>query len=500
LSIPFKIYTIFPWLWVPPIRQRYIVTKQNHIRLRFWVFIALICTIYLFLIFSTNKDYNHNTFSSQTAVAGIVDKRNSLELVSTPSPLLEKISFPQSSQENIFSGVDKVTTNIISPSFKNNRVITLKPGQTIAGVLQKEGITSSQAYYAIKALGKYFDPRKVQPEQEIILNVKQSKGEDTVLDLNEMRVKIDSLEHVSVRKNDTYQFNAELVKKSVHLKINTGFVKIQTSVYGSAAKAGLPSPITAEIIRIFSWDVDFQRDIRQGDEINVLYETYETENGELARYGNVLYVNLSVAGIHIPVYRFKMQNGDIDYFTENGWSVKKTLMKTPIDGARLSSGFGMRKHPILGYNKMHKGVDFAAATGTPIYAAGDGTVEVVGRRGSYGNYMRIRHNSQLKTAYAHMHKFAKKMAAGTRVKQGQIIGYVGNTGRSTGPHLHYEVIKNGVQVNPNRVDLPTGEKLKGSNLENLKLHISKIQKQYNNIRASQSLAQDKIAQKINSKN
>ncbi|MFP4313934.1 MAG: M23 family metallopeptidase, partial [Alphaproteobacteria bacterium] len=171
-----------------------------------------------------------------------------------------------------------------------------------------------------------------------------------------------------------------------------------------------------------------------------------------------------------------------------GQSIKKTLMKTPVDGARMSSKFGMRRHPILGYNKMHKGVDFAAPLGTPIYAAGDGVLEKVGRNGGYGNYMRIRHTNGLKTAYAHLHKFAKGMSVGKRVKQGQVIGYIGSTGRSTGPHLHYEVILNGKQVNPNRVDLPIGDSLKGKDLDNFKRYISKYDQMYAELSRGQKFA------------
>jgi murein DD-endopeptidase MepM/ murein hydrolase activator NlpD len=201
---------------------------------------------------------------------------------------------------------------------------------------------------------------------------------------------------------------------------------------------------------------------------------------------------LTVNSQPIEIYRFTLKNGDIDYFTEDGWSVRKALMKTPIDGARMSSGFGMRHHPILGYNKMHKGADFAAPTGTPIYAAGDGTLEHVGRKGAYGNYIRIRHNSTLKTAYAHLNKFAKGMSASKRVKQGQIIGYVGTTGRSTGPHLHYEVLLDGKQVNPNRIDLPTGEKLKGTNYANLQALIKKRQKEFESMVDRDDLAKSRF--------
>jgi len=225
-------------------------------------------------------------------------------------------------------------------------------------------------------------------------------------------------------------------------------------------------------------NIDFQRDIRKGDEIEVLYEAFETEDGEFARYGNVLYANLTVGGREYPIYRFEMDNGDVDYFEPSGISIRKTLMKTPIDGARISSGFGMRHHPVLGYNKMHKGMDFAAPTGTPIYAAGDGVVEKAGRNGGYGNYIRIRHNSKLKTAYAHLHRISSRVKPGARVKQGQIIGKVGTTGRSTGPHLHYEVLLANKQVNPRSVTLPTGEQLVGKNMDRFKWLVGHVYQQY----------------------
>ena len=185
----------------------------------------------------------------------------------------------------------------------------------------------------------------------------------------------------------------------------------------------------------------------------------------MAMAGDIVYAAMTLSGKRMELYRFTPKSGNTDYLDPKGDSVRKTLMRTPIDGARLSSGYGMRKHPILGYTKMHRGVDFAAPRGTPIYAAGDGTVEVAGRKGAYGKYVRIRHNSTYKTAYAHMSRYGKGIKKGKRVKQGQIIGYVGSTGRSTGPHLHYEILVNGRQINPRRVKLPSGEKLKGQDLE-----------------------------------
>lgn len=369
------------------------------------------------------------------------------------------------------------------PPFKKERTLEIGKGETIAGQIQAEGVSGQQAYFAVEALSEHFDPRKIRVGQSFNITVapapKNAPEGESYLQLTALDFKLDTIRDVRVvPAAEGDKFVASLHEKEVHEKVYGRHASIQTSLYGSAALAGIPAPIIAEAIRVYSWDVDFQRDIRRGDTLDVMYETHETDEGDIAKYGNILYANLSVNGQPIEIYRFEMKNGDIDYFTEDGWSVRKALMKTPIDGARMSSGYGMRKHPILGYNKMHKGVDFAAPTGTPIYAAGDGTLEHVGTKGGYGKYMRIRHNSSLKTAYAHLHKYAKGMSAGKRVKQGQIIGYVGSTGRSTGPHLHYEVMLDGKQVNPNRVDLPTGEKLKGTDKANLQVLIKKRQAEF----------------------
>ncbi|MEX1109612.1 MAG: M23 family metallopeptidase, partial [Dongiaceae bacterium] len=197
----------------------------------------------------------------------------------------------------------------------------------------------------------------------------------------------------------------------------------------------------------------------------IVFDQYLDENGDVVKTGEVSYVSLTLSGETLELYQFTPSSGVWDFFNPNGESVRKALMRTPIDGARLTSGFGMRKHPTLGYNKMHRGVDFGAPSGTPIYAAGDGTIESIGDNGGYGNYIRIRHNSEYSTAYAHMNGFAKGLNQGDRVRQGDIIGYVGTTGRSTGPHLHYEVLVAGEQVNPLDIKWPAGEKLAGADLE-----------------------------------
>ncbi len=499
LNMKSKIQKLCALHRITPIRRRYILTSNNHLRLRYLVLMPIIFIAVTFGALSIASDRN-DIISVHAVLSGVTEiiARSSddhLQKSATEIALNRQARRNSSFQEKISSGIVQVAAALTAPPFKERRMLMLKSGQTLAGILQKEGISGTQAYYAVKAIEKHFDPRKIRPGQEISLKVKRIKGSETSINLQEMTMKLDAVNHIKVSKIEGDKFKAKAIKKAVALQNNARVARIKTSVYGSAAKAGIPSPVIADVIRVFSWDVDFQRDIRQGDKLEILYETYETDDGSIASYGNILYANLSVDGEDIPIYRYKMKNGDIDYFTEDGWSVKKALMKTPIDGARLSSGFGMRKHPVLGYNKMHKGIDFAAPTGTPIYAAGDGTIDFAGRKGGYGNYIRIRHNSSLKTAYAHMHRFAKKMSSGKRVKQGQIIGYVGTTGRSTGAHLHYEVLKNNKQVNPNRVDLPTGEKLKGQELINLRAKIAKLKKKYKSLESSSKMVQRETSKK-----
>jgi murein DD-endopeptidase MepM/ murein hydrolase activator NlpD len=212
----------------------------------------------------------------------------------------------------------------------------------------------------------------------------------------------------------------------------------------------------ASVIRAFSYDVDFQRDIRPGDHFSVLFERFHTADGAVAYDGDIVSASLILSGREMEIHRFKARDGVTEYVNRDGKSVRRALLRTPVDGARLSSSFGMRRHPILGYSRMHKGTDFAAASGTPVFAAGTGVIEDAGYRGGYGNYIRIKHDTRISTAYAHLSRFSPVIQRGTRVQQGEVIGYVGTTGRSTGPHLHYEVMRDGHQVNPTSIDLSAG--------------------------------------------
>ena len=260
----------------------------------------------------------------------------------------------------------------------------------------------------------------------------------------------------------------QLYKKEVAIKS-----VIKNNLYNSAIESGIEPNIIIEFARIFGFEVDFQRDIRKGDWFELLYEKFEDDNERVRDTGKIIYASMFVNGEEINLYNFKDKNNN-DFFDIKGQSITKSLMKTPINGARLSSSFGMRKHPILGYNKMHRGTDFAAPSGTPIMASGSGTVTRARWCGGGGNCVKIRHNSTYETIYAHMKSFAKGVKEGRKVKQGQIIGYVGSTGMSTGPHLHYEVIVNGKKVNSQKLKLPSGKKLKGESRKEFELKRIKI--------------------------
>tara|TARA_E500000178_G_scaffold261594_1_gene258559 strand:+ start:204 stop:1550 length:1347 start_codon:yes stop_codon:yes gene_type:complete len=272
-----------------------------------------------------------------------------------------------------------------------------------------------------------------------------------------------SQEKFLIKENILQLYKKQVVVKNV----------IKSNLYSSAVESGVEPNIIIEFARIFGFEVDFQRDIRKGDWFEILYEKFEDDNNKVKDTGKIIYASMYVNGEEINLYNFKYNNKE-DHYDIKGKSITKSLMKTPINGARLSSSYGMRKHPILGYNKMHRGTDFAAPSGTPIMASGSGTVTRARWCGGGGNCVKIKHNSTYETIYAHMKAFAKGIKEGRKVKQGQIIGYVGSTGLSTGPHLHYEVLVNGKKVNSQRLKLPSGRVLKGDERKEFELERIKI--------------------------
>jgi murein DD-endopeptidase MepM/ murein hydrolase activator NlpD len=256
-------------------------------------------------------------------------------------------------------------------------------------------------------------------------------------------------------------FSSKLIEKNFSKEITYKEAVITNSLYNSAINLGIKPNVIIEFARLYGFQVDFQRDIWKNDSFQIIYEEFKNEKGNVVDTGDIIYANLNLQNTDLQLYKFEYEKNKIDYFDENGKSVRKTLMKTPINGARLSSSFGKRKHPILGYNKLHTGTDFASPKGTPIMASGDGIISRAKWCGGGGNCIKIKHNSVYQTVYAHLSKFGKGIKRGVRVKQGQIIGYVGSTGMSTGPHLHYEVIENGRKINSQKLKLPSGRILKG---------------------------------------
>ncbi|MBC6406505.1 MAG: M23 family metallopeptidase [Rhodospirillales bacterium] len=346
----------------------------------------------------------------------------------------------------------------------------VRSGESLIGLLTEQGVSQAEAAAAAKAMDAVFDSHKLKAGQSIELSLVPSLEKhpgEAYNKLISVTVSPSAMADYMVIR-DKEGFSASSIERPVTRRLVYREGVINGSFFGSGKRTGVPYKSLATLVKGFSYDVDFQRDLKAGDRFEVAYETYVNDEGEVAYDGEVVFGALILSGKRKEIYRFTPASGRKDFFNGKGESVKKALLRTPVDGARISSRFGMRKHPILGYSKMHRGIDFAAARGTPIYAAGDGTVEVAKWNGGYGRYIRIKHGKGYATAYAHMTRFAKDMRRGKRVKQGQVIGYVGTTGRSTGPHLHYEVLKDGRQVNPLSIKLLPGEKLKGRDIANFK--------------------------------
>lgn len=495
------------------LKQRYIWTKNNKLRLRYVVSaLALFASTGAASYKNINLEFSAPSIefnmpdiawvfpsSDDVKTERVAEKSNiekpqsyaasALNVASDlDSDHTKKILFPIASikadknkkSDDLVSAPDftKIIDAIKKPEGPEVQDLKVGSGDTLSELLQSAGVSVRDSILALRSMNKDFDPRRIRQGQELTIETSLDGEGNTTLDKLTLPVSV-AKQIIVTRDGDS--FESSVLEKDIEIKNFAKSLTIDSSLYASAARVGVPAQVIAELIRVYSWNVDFQRDIRSGDNLKVLYSVQETEDGEFAGYGDVEFADLTLSGKSKALYRYETKDGRTDYYEPGGASIRKTLMKTPVDGARLSSGYGMRFHPVLGYSKMHKGTDFAAPTGTPIYAAGDGVVEYAGRFGSYGNYVRIRHNGSLKTAYAHMQKFAKKVHKGSRVEQGQIIGYIGTTGRSTGPHLHYEVLKNSVQVNPNRIDLPVGDKLKGEEYARFKALVGVTKQEYANL-------------------
>lgn len=365
--------------------------------------------------------------------------------------------------------------SIAKPTPPNEFTLKVRKGDTLSNMLTGKGVNYNEAHSIIAALKPHYNPRQIVVGQEITLKLNENKfSAESAFDVERLHIKLSPLRALELNQQGKGSFEIAVLEAELSEELASGGGVINSSLYQTGVDSGVPPAILGTLINAYSYDVDFQREIKPGDKFNVVFETLKNDSGETAGYGDVLYATLTLGDVEKKIYHFTRENGEEGFYDEKGHSVRKALLRTPINGARLSSGFGMRRHPILGYGRMHKGVDFAAPRGTPVFAAGDGVVEYAARKGSYGNYVRLRHNNQYATAYAHLKGFSKAARRGNRVKQGDVIGYVGSTGASTGPHLHYEVLSAGRQVNPKNVKFPTGHTLSGQELAAFQESIKQI--------------------------
>jgi len=349
-----------------------------------------------------------------------------------------------------------------APPSIERRVVVSK-GDTLNDILLRQGVPAPEAHDALAAMRNMLDPRALKPGVELKLTfAPEADGQSRLMKVS---LPTSPAETVKVERDGKDAFSGSRIAHPLTRRLVRTEGTVRSSLYEDAIASSVPANLLVELIRAFSYDVDFQREMQPGDRFEVVFEQFMDARGELAKTGNVVYAELTLSGHRFKIYRFEREKGFVDYFNAKGESVRKALLRTPIDGARISSGYGMRLHPILGYTTMHKGVDFAAPTGTPIMAAGDGVVQLAGGRGNYGIYLRVSHNGEYSTAYAHMSGIARGIRVGSHVHQGEVIGYVGSTGLATGPHLYYEVLVHDRQINPLSVRLPTGVKLAGKELQ-----------------------------------
>ena len=371
--------------------------------------------------------------------------------------------------ENIYlkKTIKEVTKNL-EPRYKTVFYVS-KSGDTYQSIVNKLDIKLEEKEKLLNVITGQKSLKVLRINQKFTFKF-DYLSEDKIVDF---KIETDKKNEVffSKTKNEN-KFVAKKIKKNFTKKLVYKETIITSSLYRSAIDLGIKPNVIIEFARLYGFQVDFQRDVWKDDSFQIIYEEFTNKDNKVVDTGEILFANLNLQNSDLQLYKYEYEKNKIDYFDENGKSIRKSLMKTPINGARLSSSYGKRKHPILGYTKMHMGTDFAAPKGTPIMASGDGKITKAGWCGGGGNCIKIKHNNTYQTVYAHMSKFGRGIKKGSRVKQGQIIGYVGSTGMSTGPHLHYEVIENGKKINSQKMRLPSGKILKGD--ERKKFELAKI--------------------------
>ena len=383
----------------------------------------------------------------------------------------EKTKYVKNALDNIYlkKTVQEITNSLI-PRYKIINYVS-KSGDTYEDIIESLSIDKKEKKNLLETILKEKSLKILRINQKFTFKL-DNLSDDKII---EFKIETDKKNEIIFYKTKNQKnFISKKIKKNFKKKLVYKETIITNSLYQSAVNLGIKPNIILEFARLYGFQVDFQRDVWKDDSFQIIYEEFLNEDNIIVDTGEIIFANLSLQDTDFQLYKYEYEKDKVDYFDENGKSIRKTLMKTPINGARLSSSYGKRKHPILGYTKMHLGTDFAAPSGTPIMASGDGKIMKAGWCGGGGNCVKIKHNSTYQTVYAHMSKFGRGIKKGVRVKQGQIIGYVGSTGLSTGPHLHYEVIENGKKINSQKLRLPSGKVLKGKEREMFEVDKIKI--------------------------
>ena len=383
----------------------------------------------------------------------------------------DQINFLKKTLNNLYlhKTITKITSEL-KPRFKKINYI-VKQGDTYESIMNSLDVPDKERQKILDTISKKKELKILRLNQKIFFKIDE-RNQSKIL---EFKIEINNKNLFSfTRAIDGEIFTSKIIEKNLEKILTYKEAIITNSLYNTAINLEIKANTIVEFARLYGFQVDFQRDIWKGDSFQIIFEEYKNNEGTIVETGDIIYANLNLQDQDLNLYNYEYEKGKIDFFDENGKSMRKTLMKTPINGARLSSSFGKRKHPILGFNKMHTGTDFAAPKGTPIMASGNGIITKARWCGGGGNCVKIKHNSTYQTVYAHMSKFASGIKKGARVKQGQIIGYVGSTGLSTGPHLHYEVIENGRKINSQKLKLPSGKILKGENRKLFEVNKIKI--------------------------
>ncbi len=430
-------------------------------------------------------------------VSASVTPKNKIDYILLENSINNNLStediYPQSSIDNIRSLFEMVNYQETTKTIEHE--IKLSKGDTFINILTNLGMGYKEAHNIYLTLKKVYKPENLKAGQVIFITTTEDTAKNQLLSLDNITISPKIGQRVIIEKNDKNEYVASLIKDDLIEEVNTASGTINGNLSSAMNKTGVPNKIVANFINIFSYSVDFKRDIKKGDKFEIIYENYLTPDGKVVKTGNIEYAALQLGKHKVSLYRYKDKSGNVDYFDEKGYAMKKTLHRKPLafQSARISSPFGKRRHPIKKKIIVHWGVDYAAPKGAAIYAAGDGVVQMAKWNGGYGNYIKIRHNAEYSTAYGHMSRFAKGIRAGKRVKQGQVIGYVGSTGLSTGPHLHYEVVKNGRRVNPLKIKAAAGENLAGKELKKFKAQVAELKRTHSSMFAKSD--KQKVASK-----